>query len=89
VTTGYIHEWTVYRKLRNQLLFVLVAYVPLAVTLFIVLPVSKFDSAFRLVNVTWLVFFRPHSLSSAQLAVPTVRTAVFLTFRTARFKFFD
>ena len=33
--------------------------------------------------------FCPHSLSSAQLAVPTVWTAVFLPFGTARFELSD
>src|SRR6266404_1848465 len=53
MATGYIREWTQYRKLRNQL--VLVGYFLLAATLFIVLPVTRFDIVFRVMNFCWLV----------------------------------
>src|SRR5258708_114626 len=55
MATGYIREWTQYRKLRNQLLLVLVGYFLLAATLFIVLPVTRFDIVFRVMNFCWLV----------------------------------
>src|SRR6266850_6375689 len=55
VTPDYAQKWTEYRNLRNQFLFVLTGYFPLVVTLFIILPVSRFDLVFRLLNLCWLV----------------------------------
>ena len=81
--TDYIREWTQYRKLRNQLLLVLVGYFLLAAALFIVLPVARFDIVFRAVNFCWLVLL----VVAVTRLRRWMRTAIFRTFRTTGFKF--
>lgn len=52
---GYAQDWTQYRKLRSQFFVVLVGYFPVAVALFLILPVRAIDLAFSIVNVCWLI----------------------------------
>src|SRR5205814_7301770 len=52
--TDYPHAWKGYRKLRNQLLVVLVGYFPVVVCLFIILPVSGAGLIWGLANLCWL-----------------------------------